>query len=491
MKYHIYSLLVALLFFTSCAKDSNSQLEKTNVQAQQLDSLFNFSHANGMFNGAVMVAKNDTLIYKKAFGYANIETKVEISPESIFYIASVSKQVTAMGIMMLQEQGKLSFDDKIKDFFPNYPAYLQDITIRQLLNHTSGLTDTEYYKLTNPSNEDVLEILMKQDALELETGKTFRYSNSGYVMLALIIQQVAGKPVDRFFNQEIFIPLEMKNTTATKTLVETSPQKALGYNQIGTKSKYQSSVIGPGGIYSTVDDLEKWNRALNSNELVSSQTLSEAFENGELSDGPISVTINDQAYGYGFGWLQYQEDGRNYVQHDGEVDGYKSFIKKNLTDGYDYIFLTNQGKSLAMDELTKAIDHILEESEYTQPLIPIANLIVKELEAEELTIAIRKIKRAISKNPEDYNINESSINGLAYTYLRDDQKNIAVEVFKLNSEVFPNSFNAFDSLAEGYFSIGQFGLSKANYQKSLALNPDNTNARDMIELIEKATPEKD
>ncbi|WP_158093850.1 serine hydrolase domain-containing protein [Algoriphagus ratkowskyi] len=489
MKYVICSLLVALVFFTSCSENLIAQEEKRTVQAQHLDSLFNFSHSNGMFNGAVMVAKNDTLIYKKAFGYANKETKVEISTESIFYIASVSKQVTAMGIMMLQEQGKLSFDDKIKVFFPNYPAYLQDITIRQLLNHTSGLTDTEYYKLTNPSNEDVLEILMKQDSLELENGKTFRYSNSGYVMLALIIQQLAEKPIDQFFDEEIFKPLEMENTTATKSLVEASSQLVIGYNQIGTISRYGSSVIGPGGIYSTVDDLEKWNRALNSNELVSSQTLSEAFKNGELSDGPISITMNGETYGYGFGWMPYQKNGRNYVQHDGTVEGYRSLIKKNLTDGYDYTFLTNHGNSLAMDELTKAIDSILEKSEYIQPKIPIANLIVKELEAEEVTIAIRKIKRAISKNPEAYKIDESSINGLAYTYLRDDQKNIAVEVFKLNSEVFPNSFNAFDSLAEVYFSIGQFGLSKANYGKSLVLNPDNTNARDMIDRIEKATPE--
>lgn len=489
MKYHIHSLLVALLFFTSCSKNLNKKLEKRNLQAQHLDSLFNFSHSNGMFNGAVMVAKNDSIIYKRAFGYADEETKIEISSKSVFYIASVSKQVTAMGIMMLKEQGKLSFDDQLKHFFPNYPAYLKDITIRQLLNHTSGLTDTEYYKLTNPTNEDVLRILMNQDALELETGKVFRYSNSGYVMLALIIQQITGKPVDQFFNQEIFEELDMKNTTATKSLVETNSKKVIGYNQIGSKSNYQSSVIGPGGIYSTLDDLEKWNRALNSNELVSDQTLREAFKNGELNDGPISITMNGEEYGYGFGWMPYQKNGKDYVQHDGMVEGYRSLIKKNLTDGYDYIFLTNQGNSLAMEELTVAIDDILEKSEYIQPKIPIANMIVKAFEADELKIASSKIRRAIGKNPGGYKIDESTINRLAYTYLRGDQKNIAIEVFKLNSELFPNSFNAFDSLAEGYFSIGQFALSKVNYQKSLALNPDNTNANDMIQRIEKGTPQ--
>lgn len=230
MKYQFWSLILVFLIFTSCYNGSKNKLDKKTVQTQQLDSLFNFSHLNGMFNGAVLVAKNDSIIYKKSFGYANQETKRKITPESVFYIASVSKQFTAMGIMMLQEQGKLSYDDRIKDFFSNYPDYLKNITIRQLLNHTSGLTDTEYYKLTDPSNNDVLEILMKQDSLELENGKTFRYSNSGYVMLALLIEKLSGKPIEHFLNQRIFKPLKMKNTTAIKSLVETSSNKVDGYN---------------------------------------------------------------------------------------------------------------------------------------------------------------------------------------------------------------------------------------------------------------------
>src|SRR5690606_28523315 len=109
--------------FTSCSNSSKTQPNK-NIQTQQLDSLFNFSHSNGMFNGAVLVTKNDSVIYKKSFGFANEKTKEKITPESVFYIASVSKQFTAMAIMILQEQDKLSYDDRVKDFFPNYPAYL-------------------------------------------------------------------------------------------------------------------------------------------------------------------------------------------------------------------------------------------------------------------------------------------------------------------------------------------------------------------------------
>lgn len=485
MKYKFISLLTVVIVFTSCVNNSNNQLDKKNVQTQQLDSLFNFSHSNGMFNGVVLVAKKDVVIYKKSFGYANEEMYEKITPESVFYIASVSKQFTAMGIMILKEKGKITYDDKIKSFFPNYPEYLNDITIRQLLNHTSGIMDTEYYKLINPGNEDVLQSLLKQGSLELGNGNTFRYSNSGYVMLALIIEKVSEKPIDQFFNQEIFEPLEMKNTTATKTVAEKVLKKVDGYNLIGAKVDYKSSVIGPGGIYSTINDLEKWNKGLNTNRLITKETLNQAFTNGRLKEDSISIKIFDQDYGYGFGWMLYEKDGKKYVQHDGTVESYRSLIKKNLTDGYDYIFLSNQGGRIAMNQLTKSIDNILEKSEFEIPKIPIINKIVKEFVAEEPKTAITKIKKAINKNITDYKIDENSINRLAYTYLRNDQITTALEIFKLNTELYSNSSNAFDSLAEGYFSNKQFELSKENYQKSLELNPENNNAKIMIEHIEK------
>ena len=490
MKHQFCSLLIALSIVISCLNNSQAQSEKKNLQHRQLDSLFNFSHSNGMFNGAVLVMKNDSVIYKKSFGFANEQTKEKITPESVFYIASISKQFTAMGIMILQQQGKLSYDDKIKDFFPDYPTYLENITIRQLLNHTSGITDTEYYKLTNPSNKDVFESLMKQDSLELENGKTFRYSNSGYVMLALIIQKVSGKPIEQFFNEEIFEPLEMKNTTANKVIIEKITNKVDGYNLIGSKVDYKSSVVGPGGIYSTLNDLEKWSKALNTNKLISKKTLNEAFENGKIIEGSISINMNGQKYGYGFGWMPYEKNGKKYVQHDGSVESYRSLVKKNLSDGYDYIFLTNQGAKLAMNELTKSIDTILEQSKYQKPKIPIINKILSELKINNSSKLASNVKNKIDKNPNDYSIDENSINGLAYTFLRDNQPKIAIEVFKLNTELNPKSANAFDSLAEGYFSNDQFKLSKENYQKSIELNPENKNAKVMIERIEKKQRKK-
>ena len=483
MKYLIFSSLIIFLTLISCTTNQKKSIDRSTVQTQQLDSLFNFSYSNQMFNGSVLITKNDSILYKKSFGYANEISREKITSETVFYIASLSKQFTAMGIMLLQEKGKLSYEDNLNNFFPDYPKYLQNLTIKQLLNHTSGLTDKEYYKLINPGNKEVIEMLFKQDSLELESGKTFRYSNSAYVLLALIIEKITEKPIDKFFKQEIFDPLDMINTTAQKTVAQKSPKKAEGYNLLGKNVGYKSSVVGPGGIYSTINDLEKWNMALNNNRLVTKQTLEEAFKNGQLNDGVIAININHQEYGYGFGWMPFEKNGKKYVQHDGTVESYRSLIRKNLTDGYDLIYLTNHGGRLAMNELTMAVENILEHSNYQTPKIPIANKIIKEFFEKDVTIAMMNIKNDLSQNLSAYDINENSLNRLAYVYLRDQQKAKAIAIFKLNTELYATSANAFDSLAEGYFLNEQYPLAIEYYKKAIDLGGTNGNARKMIERI--------
>jgi len=484
MKYQILSLLMLTTLLFSCSRTSSNTKER-DLTKQQIDSLFHFAHANGMFNGSVLITKNDSLIYQASFGFANKEKEEEFSQESLFYIASISKQMTAMGIMILQEQGRLSYDDKVVKFFPDFPKYLHAISIRQLLNHTSGLTDRAYYQLESPSNQDVRNVLLEQDSLELINGETFRYSNSGFVLLALIIEQVSREPIEDFFDQEIFIPLEMKNTTAKRSMAQSSPNMVEGYNFSGKKVGYQSSVVGPGGIYSTIDDLARWNRALNSNLLVSKKTLSEAFTNGQLNDKPISIMLRTQEYGYGFGWMVFEKNGQKYVQHDGTVEAYRSMIKKNLSKGYDYIYLTNDGARLAANELLTSIDNILDSAIYKVPLIPLTTKIVTEFQDNDLQLASANLQAIAKRGGGSYTINEQGVNRLAYSYLKEKKVTVALEVFKLNVILHPSSANAFDSLAEGYFSNEEFALSLKNYQKSLVLNPSNENAKERISQLKE------
>ena len=475
-------LIVFTFFFIFMFSCSHKTIDTTKEkQVKQLDSLFKYSFKNDLFNGAVLVTKNNAIVYKKSFGYKNKQTKQNIDENSVFYLASISKQFTAMAILLLKEKGKLSFNSKVEDFFPEYPERLKQITIKQLLNHTSGILDNEYYKLINPSNDDVLKVLLQNTNTKVDANQFFRYSNSGYVLLATIIEKVAQKNIADFFKDEIFTPLQMNNTTAIKDEVNNLTNMAIGYSLTGEKSSYKSSVIGPGGIYSTLNDLYKWNLALNQNTLVTKETLNLAFTNGNLNNGKISLKILGQEFGYGFGWVTQYKNGKKYVNHDGSVDGFRTLIKKNLSDGYDYILLTNHGSKLPMTEIINSIDGILEKTNYQQPKTPVINQILAKVETKDFTGIYTQIYDSTQENKLVYN--QRSLNSLGYRYLKQHKLNAAIAVFKLNTKLFPKSANAFDSLAEGYYNNKQYELSKINYLKSLELNPANENAKLMIEKI--------
>jgi CubicO group peptidase (beta-lactamase class C family) len=387
-----------------------------------------------------------------------------------------------MAIMILAEKGKISYDDKVKDLLPNHPKNLKDIKLRQLLNHTSGILDNEYYKLVNPNNKKVLETLFKNETTEIKSGEFFRYSNSGYVLLALIVEEVSKKPIEEFYKKEIFEPLNMESTTAKKAEVKGLKNLVTGYSLTGEKSVYESSVVGPSGIYSTLNELEKWNKALNNNELVTYETLQEAFINGNLNKNKISIKMFGEDYGYGFGWAIQNKNNKKYVNHDGFVDGFRTLIKKNLTDGYDYILLTNHGSKLAMPEIISGIDTILEKGKYRQPLIPVINQILSKIASKEISDISEDVYNNVIEN--NLNFNERSLNRLAYKYLRKNRLKVAIQVFELNTKLFPESSNTYDGLGEAYFNDKQYNSSKRHYQKSLELNPKNENAIMMLNNIE-------
>lgn len=475
------SILLLLIATISCT--SNKIDSKKATQILQLDSLFSYSYQKGLFNGAVLITKNDEIIYKKAFGYENKQTKQKIDENSVFYVASLSKQFTAMAIMILKEKGKLSFNSKIKEFFPEYPDRLKEITVKQLLNHTSGILDNEYYKLVNPNNKQVIELLLKDESTKANAGEFFRYSNSGYVLLATIVEKISKMPMDEFFKNEIFNPLQMENSTAKREEVLNLNNLVSGYGITGEEATYKSSVIGPSGIYATLNDLQKWNKGLNNFTLVSKETLQLAFTNGIVSDGEIVIKMDGEDMGYGFGWITSNKNNKKYVNHDGFVEGFRTLIKKNLTDGYDYILLTNHGVKLAMTEMKTAIDLILEESKYQQPKMPVINQILAKIEAKDFSAIYEEVYHNIIKKKLDFN--EGSLNSIGYRYLGENKFKEAIAIFKLNTKLNPQSANAFDSLAEGYFKNKQFDLSKSNYQKSLVLDATNTNAKIMLYKIVK------
>jgi len=320
------------------------------AQQKQLDSLFS---AQKNFSGVVLIAENGKPIYQKAFGYREFENTIPLQTSDIFELASVSKQFTAMIIMMLKEKGKLDYDDLVEKYL-DIPY--KGITIRNLLTHTSGLPDYQdvmdkYWDKTKVAgNEDCIAYLNKYVPPSLfKPGTKYTYSNTGYLLLASIAEKANGKNFIKMCRKWIFQKLKMKSTDI-RTLEEkkATTNFAIGHVYVEERNKYVRADSfpssnytiwlgnrkGPGRISSTAADLLKWDQALYTNKLVKQTTLQEAFTPMKLNDGSFS--------NYGFGWeLRNDSLLGKIVQHNGDNPGYKTQIDRYIDKKKTVIVLNN------------------------------------------------------------------------------------------------------------------------------------------------------
>ncbi|HEV3223561.1 MAG TPA: serine hydrolase domain-containing protein [Puia sp.] len=345
---HISLLLLILFSLSACHIKDNRE---------RIDELMTELCRKGDFNGTILVAEKGNIIYDTAFGFGNFITKEPLNDSSSFYLASVSKQFTAMAIMILKEQSKLSYDDTLTKYFPEFPAYANKITIRHLLTHTSGLVD--YIRIDNLykpdlNNEEVLKVLSTQKKLNFYPGDRFSYSNSGYVMLAMIVERVSGKPFNVFMKEFIFDPLGMKNTLVFDKSKPVIKNRAFGFNKNGNLDDYEILTAGDGGIYSTTHDLFLWDQSLYHNKLVDSSTLAEAFHETKLNRGSLSY--------YGFGWVIAREAKNKIVSHNGGMNGYRTMIYRDMKNHNSIIMLTNKGDAADVETITRRILQILKYS---------------------------------------------------------------------------------------------------------------------------------
>lgn len=344
-------LFVGSLFFNSNAQPSNKQIST-------LDSALVKLHERAMFNGVVLIAQNGKPLYKKALGIANIQSQENLTANAAFNLASISKQFVAMMTMILKEQGKLKFDDKVDKFLPNFPY--KKITIRHLLTHTSGLP--EYFDLatryTNTldtlSNEKMLQLFVDlKPELNFESGDEWEYCNTGYVLLASIIEKASGMEIEDFFKKHITQPLQLTNTYVyylnMKSPLSLSAQRVYGFERKNGKNYLNDlmrfdGVVGDGNIYSSAEDLLKWEQSLYTTKLVSNTTMKEAFSPVKLNDGSF--------YNYGFGW-EISEDEK-ILSHTGSWVGFLNSIERNIDKKTTVIILTNSTDDSAI-EVVEAI----------------------------------------------------------------------------------------------------------------------------------------
>jgi CubicO group peptidase (beta-lactamase class C family) len=294
--------------------------------SQALDTIFKDFASDQAPGCAVGAARGDAPLAANAYGMADLEHNIKLTSQSVFYMASVSKQFTALSILLLERDGKLQLEDRARTYLPELPDYAASITIRQLLHHTSGLRD--YLTLSglagNPADQviterSVLNTLTRQTRLNFEPGGEHLYSNSGYVLLSIIVHRVSGRPLDDFARERIFTPLGMRSTRFQHDHAAPIPGRAIGYVRRGQTWWIANSlldVVGDGGMYSTVEDMLKWAAAFERPEF--SSLLARMQQPGTLKNGSAIVS------GYGMGLSQGTYRGLPMVSHSGSLAGYRT-----------------------------------------------------------------------------------------------------------------------------------------------------------------------
>lgn len=332
----ILTLLVTVTFIASSQEISS-----------RVDSLFKKYEGRDVAGASVLVVENGNVIYKNGYGMADIEAREAITPSTCFRLASVTKQFTAMSVMILAERKKLSYDNTLVDFFPDFPSTGKAITVRNLLTHTSGLIayeDIMPESTTVPLlDRDVLALLKKKDSTYFAPGTEYRYSNSGYAFLALIVEKASGMSFAQFLKENIFAPLQMTSSVAYEDGISTVSNRAYGYSlrdstdeksYIRTDQSMTSSVLGDGGIYTSTEDLFKWDQALYTTTLVGSKTLEQAFTPNILPDGKNSE--------YGFGWRISTYRDTRCLHHSGSTVGFRTEIQRYPEKRFSVFILTNR-----------------------------------------------------------------------------------------------------------------------------------------------------
>jgi CubicO group peptidase (beta-lactamase class C family) len=336
----ILILLSVTVFLSSCAPYA-----RQNSVSDSIDALFSDFNKPGTPGASLAVIKDGHVFYSKAYGLADVDNNVKASTSTNYRLASVTKQFTATAILKLVDQGKLSLESRLVDVLPGFPVYARDVRIRHLLNHTSGLVDYEDFvpdtQTVQVLDADVLRLLSNIDSMYFPAGARFRYSNSGFALLALIVERASGQPFAQFMKQNGISSVD---------------NRAFGHSRtdkgfVRTDQSNTSAVLGDGGIYSSVEDLVKWDQDLNANQLISSLLRRESFIPGVLNDGTQTK--------YGFGWYVEPYKNLSSVYHTGSTCGFRNAIFRLPEQHLTVIVLTNRNEGEPINLARKIADVVL------------------------------------------------------------------------------------------------------------------------------------
>jgi CubicO group peptidase (beta-lactamase class C family) len=457
----------------------------TQSRGGKIDTLLQRYFEYDQFTGSVLVAEEGKIILEKGYGFANLEWGIPNAPDTKFRLGSITKQFTSMLIMQQVGKGTIRLDAPVATYLPDYPKPQgEKVTIRHLLTHTSGIPNyTEVIDIRADRKSYTLEQLVgtfSGKPLDFEPGTLWKYSNSGYVLLGDILEKVTRTPYEKLLQSNILQPLGMKNSGYDHG-EEIIPKRASGYERVGRMVNAafidMSVPFSAGALYSTVEDLFVWDRALYTDRLLSDSLKKTYF----------TPVLNNYAFGWGVQKerIGISSDSALLVYHGGGINGFNTMIAR-IPARQQLIVLLNNTGSAPLFDIVRSIAGILYDKPYAGPHQSIAHVLGESIRKVGSAKALEKYAEMIT-NTAEYSLEENEMNGLGYQLLLEGKTKEAVEVFKLNVAAFPGSWNVYDSLGEAYMNDGDKKLAIVNYERSLDLNPSNAGAADALKKL-KATP---
>jgi len=503
----LQSLEIALML-TACL-----YVQITFAQNSKIESyLYKIGKARQL-NGNILMARNERVITNRAFGYADFESQKPNNTDLHFNLASVSKLFTSTAILQLRDKMKLSLDDHLIKYFPDFP--FADVTVRHLLTHTSGLPDLELfeniiqkYPDTVITNKNIIPELKKWSrGLNFKPGDQYQYCNTGYCLLALVVESVVKMPFEKYLKQYIFQPAAMNNTyvsiypghtynqdkNCVKMHAQPHPYYDTTYLYVDSLSRFKytnyncSGTIGESNIITTTGDLLNFDRAFFGGKLIKPTTMEEAFtplklNNGETWYGSMDTMLGDGKMTVGLGWDIFEQPGYGRsVGHGGYKFGLATFYFHQLENIQTIIAFDNTAGSEFGRVVTSAfylmngIEPFAIRNHHSLAFVYGSTLVKQGPDAAAA------IFNASKSDTAHYYLSEWEFNqlggNLLYGSSFEGHKDLALEVFKINTLLFPGSFNTYDSYGAGLREIGKKQQAIMMYQKSIALNPNNEDGK--------------
>jgi CubicO group peptidase (beta-lactamase class C family) len=463
-----------------------SSISIPQSKTDKIDELLNRYLEYRLFNGSTLVADNGEVIFKKGYGLANMEWNIPNSYDTKFRLGSITKQFTSMLIMQLVEKNKIKLEDKITDYLPYYRKDIGDkVTIEMLLTHTSGIpsytNQPDFFEKTSKkyfAPDDFIKEYCSGD-LEFEPGTKFNYNNSGYFILGGIIEHVTGKTYEEALSENIIKPLGL-NETGYDNFETIINKRAAGYEKAGSGysiAPYLDMALpyAAGSLYSTVEDLYKWDLALLNNKILPKKYMDDIFK------GRVDARNSQYAYGWFIDTLSLAEQRFVVYNHGGGINGFNTINYIVPEKGHVVILFSNAGGA-PLNNITNAIINILNDQEYKFPAKPLVDQLNQTIEKEGVAEAISQFNK-LKNDKELYSYNERELNLLGYSYLRANKIEEAIEIFKLNIQEYPKSWNVYDSYAEALMVKGENEGAIENYKKSLELNPNNKQGIEQLKKL--------